>query len=39
VGLIDQLKRKRDRMNDAIETYSEPEIKKLEEDLESLIKF
>jgi TIR domain-containing protein len=39
VGLIDQLKSKRDRMKDAIETYSEPEIKKLEEDLESLIKF
>jgi len=39
VALVDQLKSKRDRMKDAIETYSEPEIRKLEDDLENLIKF
>jgi TIR domain len=39
IALVDQLKNKRDRMKDALDTYSEPEIKKLEEDLENLIKF
>jgi len=39
IVLVDQLKSKRDRMKNAIETYSEPEIRKLEDDLESLIKF
>ncbi len=39
IALVDQLKSKRDRMKDAIGTYSEPEIRKLEDDLENLIKF
>jgi hypothetical protein len=38
-ALVDQIKSKRDRMKKAINTFSEPEIIKLEEDLEKLIKF
>lgn len=37
--VIDQIKNKRDRIKKAINSFSEPEIIKLEEDLEKLIKF
>lgn len=39
IALVNQIKSKRDRMKDAIATFSEPEIVKLEEDLGKLIKF
>lgn len=39
IVLVDQIKSKRDRIKKAIDTFSEPEIIKLEEDLEKLIKF
>ncbi len=37
--VVDQIKNKRDRIKKAINSFSEPEIIKLEEDLEKLIKF
>ena len=39
IVLVDQIKNKRDRIKKAIDSFSEPEIMKLEEDLEKLIKF